>query len=95
MECAAEVAGSQAGMGKLSRKERTRLKKEAKRQLRKGGSDDEDLAADRPAFKVRQRRASLPASPLYRLPHASVAADRWCCRQGSDMEAGSKVMSVR
>ena len=64
MECAAELAGSQAGKGKLSRKERTRLKKEAKRQLRKAGSDDEDLAADMPALKVRQRHASVPVSPL-------------------------------
>ena len=63
MDCAAELAGSQAGTGKLSRKERTRLKKEAKRQLRKAGSDDEDLAADMPAFKVRQRHARVPVSP--------------------------------
>ena len=37
---------------KLSRKERARLKREARHQERKAGSDDEDLAADAPAFKV-------------------------------------------
>ena len=76
MGCAAELAGSQAGKGKQSRKERTRQKKEAKRQLRKAGSDDEDLAADMPAFKVRQCHAGLQASPLDGLLHASVVSDR-------------------
>ena len=44
--------GGKPGEVKLSRKERARLKREARRQERKAGSDDEDLAADAPAFKV-------------------------------------------
>ncbi len=51
-ECAAEGDGKQQGKAKLSRKERAKLKKAAKLQDRKAGSDDEDLAADAPAFKV-------------------------------------------
>lgn len=50
--CAAGEEGGKLGKSKLSRKERARLKKDAKRQERKAGSDDEDLAADMPAFKV-------------------------------------------
>ena len=49
---AAEGDGTKPGKAKLSRKERAKLKKDAKRQERKTGSDDEDLAADAPAFKV-------------------------------------------
>ena len=49
---AAEADGKKRGKVELSRKERLKLKKEAKRQERKAGSDDEDLAADAPAFKV-------------------------------------------
>jgi hypothetical protein len=37
---------------KLSRKESARLKREARRQERKADSDNEDLAADAPAFKA-------------------------------------------
>lgn len=44
--------GGKPGKVKLSSKERARLKREARRQERKAGSDDEDLAADAPAFKV-------------------------------------------
>jgi len=49
---AAESDGKKRGKVELSRKERIKLKKETKRQERKAGSDDEDLAADAPAFKV-------------------------------------------
>ena len=49
---AAEADGKKRGKVELSRKERIKLKKEAKRQERKADSDDEDLAADAPAFKV-------------------------------------------
>ena len=61
---AAEGDGKKPGKAKLSRKERAKLQKEAKRQERKAGSDDEDLAADAPAFKVANQSVRPRCMPL-------------------------------